>query len=151
MREIKAPEPFTNLRPPVYFLAGSIEMGNAENWQDRLIKKWRNKQGTVLNPRRDEWDSTWTQSINNPKFKEQVLWELNGLELADKIFLYFDPSTKSPISLLELGLYARTGKLLVCCPKGFWRRGNVEVVCEKYNAKLVDENDFFQPTKRRNK
>ena len=34
----------------------------------------------------------------------------------------------SPISLLELGLYATTGKLRLICPEGFWRKGNVDIV-----------------------
>src|SRR5262249_13162647 len=45
---------------------------------------------------------------------------------------------KSPITLLELGLFARSGKLVVCCPVGFWRRGNIEVVCARYGIPLVD-------------
>jgi len=54
------------------------------------------------------------------------------LEMADTILLYFDPKTKSPISLLELGLFAKSGKMMVCCPEGFWRKGNVDIVCERY-------------------
>jgi hypothetical protein len=59
------------------------------------------------------------------------------LEKADKIIMYFDPKTKSPISLLELGLFSRSDKLMVICPDGFWRKGNVDIVCEKYNIKNV--------------
>ncbi len=65
------------------------------------------------------------------------------MEAADVIALFFDPGTKSPISLLELGLWAkegggRDGKLIVCCPAGFWRRGNVQVVCAKFGVQLVE-------------
>jgi hypothetical protein len=52
--------------------------------------------------------------------------------------MYFDPNTQSPISLLELGLHARDGKLIVLCPEGFWRKGNVDIVCEKYGVKQVE-------------
>jgi hypothetical protein len=41
--------------------------------------------------------------------------------------MYLAPGTQSPVSLLELGLCARSGKLKVGCPEGFWRRGNVKV------------------------
>ena len=41
----------------------------------------------------------------------------------------------------ELGLYARSGKLKVCCPEGFWRRGNVEVVCRRYHVPLFSSLD----------
>ena len=52
--------------------------------------------------------------------------------------MYIDPQTKSPISLLELGLFAHSKKLLVVCPDGFWRKGNVEVVCSQYDIPLFD-------------
>jgi len=58
------------------------------------------------------------------------------LDAADIVVMYLAPGTKAPISLLELGLCARTGKLRVCCPEGFWRRGNVEMVCERYQIPL---------------
>ena len=60
----------------------------------------------------------------------QVEWELEGLELCDIIIMYFDSNTKSPISLLELGLFAHKKKMIVFCPNGFWRKGNVDVVCK---------------------
>jgi len=94
----------------------------------------------LLNPRRDDWDSSWEQSINNPKFREQVEWELEALDYADLIIIYFCPNTKSPVSMLELGLYAKNNpeKLLICCPEGFWRKGNIDIVCNKYGVKQVD-------------
>lgn len=60
----------------------------------------------LLNPRRDDWDAGWKQDITDPQFFQQVSWELNGLDRADHIILYFVPGSKAPISLLELGLYA---------------------------------------------
>lgn len=50
--------------------------------------------------------------------------------------MYFAPKTKAPITLLELGLFAASKKLLVCCPEGFWRKGNVDIVCHKYNIPM---------------
>ncbi len=118
------------------FLAGSIEMGKAENWQQKLCNELKNI--TILNPRRDDWDTSWLQSINNPQFKEQVEWELEAQEKADIIAMYFDINTKSVISLLELGLFAHTGKMIVCCPDGFWRKGNVDIVCKRYGVTQVN-------------
>ena len=116
------------------FLAGSIEMGNAENWQEPLSNRLIDSGWVILNPRRDDWDNSLTQEFETPQFYQQVTWELNALEQADLIIMYFDPNTKSPISLLELGLYARSGKLIVVCPDGFWRKGNVDIVCNYYNV-----------------
>ncbi len=120
------------------FLAGSIEQDCAENWQNKVIESLQNIDITVFNPRRQEWDKTWVQNIENQIFTEQVEWELNALEQSDVILMYFDPKTKSPVSLLELGLFAKTGKMVVCCPDGFWRKGNVDIVCKKYNIKQVE-------------
>ena len=120
------------------FLGGSIEMGKAEDWQKKIINGLKDKPFIFLNPRRDDWDSAWEQKITNPEFKLQVTWELLGLEFAEVIVIYFDPETKSPISLLELGLHAKSKKLIVCCPEPFWRKGNVDIVCERYGIKQVE-------------
>lgn len=120
------------------FLAGSIEMGKAENWQEKVSKHFESHGWNVFNPRRDDWDSSWKQNFENPQFNQQVLWELDALEKSDLIIMYFDPSTKSPISLLEMGIHIRSGKLHVVCPDGFWRKGNVEIVCQYYNIPLYE-------------
>ena len=123
------------------FLAGSIELGLAEKWQEKVIAALSDKRIRFLNPRREDWDSSWKQDIDNDNFVEQVMWELTSLEMAHIIIMYFDPNTKSPISLLELGLHAKEQKLIVLCPEGFWRKGNVDVVCEYYNINQVDTFD----------
>jgi hypothetical protein len=141
MKIVKAPQFFLDSPKPWVFLAGSIEMGVAENWQARLERELSSADGTILNPRRDDWDASWVQSITNAKFREQVEWELEALTLADIIALHFDVSTKSPITLLELGLFAESGKLIVDCGDGFWRKGNVEIVCDCYEIPLVNGID----------
>ena len=126
------------------FLAGSIEMGSAEDWQKNITNFFVDNGWGVFNPRRDDWDSSWTQDFENPQFYQQVNWELDALDKSDMILMYFDPSTKSPISLLELGIYAKDKKMYVVCPDGFWRKGNVEIVSNKYNIPLFDSlNQFF--------
>jgi hypothetical protein len=120
------------------FPAGSIEMGSAEHWQAVVEEALADLPVTILNPRRDEWDASWEQSIRDPRFSEQVEWELTGLEVGDVVAMYFAPATKAPVTLLELGLCARSNRLVVCCPEGYWRRGNIEVVCGRYAIPLVD-------------
>ena len=118
-------------------------MGSAEDWQTKIEKELESYSGNILNPRRTEWDSSWEQSIDNPNFKEQVTWELDGLDRSQIIFFYLDPNTKSPISLLEIGKYiASDKKLIICVPQGFWRRGNIEVLCDRYNIPLYDNLDI---------
>ena len=125
------------------FLAGSIEMGKAPDWQsivtpDLLALGW-----SVFNPRRDDWDSSWVQSIHNVQFREQVEWELDAMDIAERVLMYFAPGTQSPITLLELGLMASENPvqepfLWVVCPEGFWRRGNVEIVCARHGVPFFD-------------
>lgn len=140
MKIIKAPYPLSGIDHKFsVFLAGSIEMGIAENWQERIERELSGMEKIcILNPRRDDWDSSWKQEIGDPQFHEQVSWELGAMERADLIVFYFSPETKSPVSMLELGLFARSGKTVVCCPEGFWRKGNVDIVCERYNVKQVN-------------
>jgi hypothetical protein len=138
MNVVTPPHPFEKAPRPLVFLAGSIEAGTAPLWQDALAELLTRREGTLLNPRRAAWDASWKQELANPLFREQVEWELAGQEAADRILMYFAPQTRSPITLLELGLFARSGRLTVCCPPGFWRRGNVEVVCRRYGVSMVE-------------
>jgi len=141
MIEIKAPESYADYsKMNAVFLAGSIEMGKAVDWQAEVAKNLADQDILILNPRRDDWDSSWEQSINHPQFREQVEWELNALERADTILMYFAPETMAPITLLELGIYAKSHpeKMIVCCPTGFWRKGNVDIVCNMYGVRQVE-------------
>ena len=133
------------------FLAGSIEMGKAEDWQAEMTKFFNELDWGVFNPRRDDWDSSWKQTFENPQFFQQVSWELNALDTADFILLHFVPETLSPISLYEFGRYSTSGKMVVVCPKGFWREGNIEVACHKDNIPLFNTLDEFKDFFKNNK
>lgn len=140
MKEIKAPH-FVDNKLKTVFLAGSIEMGAAEQWQTRAVELLKDSGLTIVNPRRDDWDSTWEQKATNPQFREQVTWELQHIEDADAVIIYFDPNTKAPITLLELGFCAGHKNALdifVVCPEGFYRKGNVDIVCERYGLFTFD-------------
>lgn len=132
MEQVKAPNSYSHLTKPKLFLAGTIEMGASRDWQQEAIEALSDLDVVLLNPRRDDFDPNAEQSIDNNYFCGQVTWELGALEAADAILLYFISSTKSPISLLELGLFGRTKNLVVCCEEGYWRQGNVDIVCHEY-------------------
>ena len=139
-QEIKSPHNIYD-RPEgnkTIFLAGSISMGKAVDWQSEVAEALCGYSYTLFNPRRDDWDSSWEQRIYNKAFYEQVQWELEALTDADLIIMYFDKNTISPISLLELGLHANSGKIVVCCPEGYFRKGNVEIICDNFNIPLVN-------------
>lgn len=137
MKIYVAPEITTDDGNPSVFLAGSIEMGTAHRWQDDFIKEFQNESITFFNPYRNDFDASQEQKASNPYFRQQVEWELEHLEKSNIIVLYFDPKTKSPISLLEMGLFHKK-KMIVCCPQGFWRKGNVDIVCERYGIELIE-------------
>jgi hypothetical protein len=119
------------------FLAGSIEMGKAIQWQKQMADELSTLPITVNNPRRGHWDPEATQSAKDAAFAAQVEWELSALEKADVICFFFDTETKSPVSMLELGLWAHSGKVIVCCGDKFWRAGNIHLVCERYGVPFV--------------
>lgn len=142
LRSYAAPERPALVVGPELFLAGSIEMGRASEWQARLIAELaaQGVNGTVWNPRRPDWDASLRQDIDEPVFREQVEWELEHLEAADVVVVVFDPTTQSPITLLELGWLAacKPHAVVVYCPEGFWRRGNVQVVTYRYGLQWVE-------------
>lgn len=122
---------------PRVFLGGSIDMGSATDWQADLIKALADENVVILNPRRPDWNPAWKPEASEPEFRRQVEWELAALESADVIVMYLAPGTQSPVSLLELGLHARGGKLVVLCPDGFWRKGNVDITAQRYGLTQV--------------
>ena len=65
-----------------------------------------------------------------------IEWELEALSMSDKIILNFLPNALSPISLVELGLYVASKKLLVICPKEFYKSRYVYTLCKKHNTPI---------------
>ena len=110
---------------PSIFLAGSIDGGNAIEWQKEAIhyieKSWIDDDITIYNPRREiEYDSKWDA--------EQHAWGISFLEACDYILMHL--STKvgvSPISLLELGLYCKNQKLYLSIDEEYPKKFDVEV------------------------
>lgn len=142
----------------VVFLGGSIEMGKAEDWQQRLTEDIAQISEDILvcNPRRLDWDASWEQRASNTHFAEQVNWELDHLQRANVVVFYFQPDTLSPITLMELGHTLADNKMgqarvdnpdqtiVVCCPDGFWRKGNVEIICQRYGVEVLNTFDELQ-------
>lgn len=148
MKIYKAPDKIKETPGIKIFLGGSIEQGKAINWQDKIAKlcELEKVNVTIFNPRRDDWDSTWVQDPTpGTQFHEQVTWELNRQDESDIIIYYFDAKTKSPITLLELGLYAtqKDKTVIVFCPEEFYRYGNVKIVCDKYNISCFTNEAKF--------
>lgn len=124
-----------NIYLPKVFLAGTIDMGNSKNWQLETNKILDDNSVSciVYNPRRDSWPGDDTDEFDN-----QVNWEQDMLEDSDVIFMYITGTSKSPITLLELGEFIASGKLIVVCEEDFYRYGNVRIMCERYNVPLYN-------------
>lgn len=125
--------------PASIFLAGSIEMGKAIQWQGHLTKELQDLDITVCNPRRGNWSADLVPKAMDTLFKQQVEWELAALENVSVICFFFDKNTLSPVTMLELGLWAQSGKVVVCCHKDFWKSGNIHHVCIKYGVPYVKD------------
>lgn len=119
------------------FLAGTIDNGNSEDWQQATFDYLQDTAVTFMNPRREHWHPDTEQTISNPEFNHQVNWELNNIRDADIIFCFIGANSKSPITLMELGWLSGHNQystpiptIIVCEPK-FWRKGNVEILASR--------------------
>ena len=120
------------------FLAGTIDNGDSLNWQDKTIIELINlgvKNINIYNPRREHWPS----SDNKKEIEYQIKWEQTNLDKSDLIIMVLLDDSKSPISLLEMGLYAKSNKLIVFCTPNFYRWDNVRLTCEKYHIPLIQD------------
>lgn len=135
-RIVFAPQPYESQGEKAVFLSGSIDKGPI-TWQAKLSDALSSLPITILNPHRSDWDSTWVEDISDSRFYEQVMWEQNMMEAAEVIAMYFSPDSQAPITLLEFGLFARSGKVVVACPEGYWKRGNLQVVCRRLGIELL--------------
>jgi hypothetical protein len=120
------------------FLAGSIEMGEAIQWQQHMANFLHHLPLAVHNPRRGMWNNAVESQAKDKDFRAQVVWELSALESSSVICFFFDKNTRSPVTMMELGLWAHSGKVVVCCHHDFWKAGNVHLVCERYKIPYVE-------------
>ena len=135
------------------FLAGTIDNGQSDDWQYKLISYlcvykddgWNDLNEDlslgdliIYSPRRKNWNITaTTEEIEN-----QIRWEQDHLDAADIIVMYLVDNSKSSISLLELGLYGPQGKMIVFCTDKFYRFNNVKLTCRKYGIDLIESNNL---------
>jgi hypothetical protein len=124
------------------FLAGTTTAVGNVDWREKLSTSLSEYPITIFNPNRPDWDSTWREDINFDPYREQVQWELEKQMKADLVVVYFHPATLAPISLLEFGLSAQSpGKVIAIAPEGYAKRGNVQIVCQKFGIEFLDNID----------
>jgi hypothetical protein len=120
----------------IIFLAGTIDLGNSWDWQAHVTKELKNTNCVVYNPRRDNWDNSWKQEEDNENLSIQVNWEIDMMDAADIIVMYIAPGSKSAITLFEYGKYIESGKIKLCCPDGFFRKGNIDIYAKRFNVEV---------------
>ena len=134
---VTAPENFAqheHIDKMVVFLAGSIDNGIAPDWQKVVLRELNEHKVMLLNPRRADWNP----DAGPEEVRAQVNWELEALEYSDLILMYIAKDSKAPISLLELGLFAKQQRLVLAVHPTYYRRVNVEEVCRKYQIPLYE-------------
>lgn len=124
------------------FLAGPTEILWRAGFIFALRQRLPATNTTIFDPFQPRWDSTWKEDVDrDPRFAAQVDWELTAQDKATAVAVFFHGDSKAPVSLLELGLCARSGKAVVGCEPGYWKRGNVQAVCRRYGVPLADSLD----------
>ena len=131
------------ITPLNLFIAGTIDGGESINHQQAIIDELNSCDTVhpimIYNPRREDW----TDGDSHEEIDKQINWELYHLERADLIIMNILGNSKSPISLMEIGLFAKENKLIVFCNPNFYRFDNVRIVCKRYNVPLYETNDIL--------
>ncbi len=130
---------------PSVFLAGTIDLGNSVDWQSEVIGRLRTADVgcNVYNPRRVVFDSFAAE------VEYQIEWELRRLDRADVKFFYIAGNSKSPITLMELGMALKDkshpatmcSHVIVVCPPEFYRYQNVEITCRYHGVTIHHDMD----------
>lgn len=81
------------------FVAGAIT--GAPDWQTEFANDLRDTELTLLNPRREIYNS-----LDPAALREQIRWEHDGLRNASAISFWFPHGALCMISLYELGSWA---------------------------------------------
>jgi hypothetical protein len=143
--------PQVNFRDDGYttlFLAGTIDNGTSVDWQKKVANELQNEKVTIFNPRRESWNAAPTQE----DLEFQIEWELERIEMCEFVLMHLEDDSKSPVSLLELGLLLATPdfepqyaasrkKLIVSCSPKFYRYTNVARTCERYDTIIFHSLD----------
>ena len=120
-----------NTKQKFIFLAGSID-NSKNNWRNYQMKKF--KYYSYFDPTNYNFSS-----LNNQEMINHINWEFTAMEKADIILLNLLPNSLSPISLVELGLYVSSKKIIIVCPKEFYKSTYVYALCKKYNSIIFEK------------
>lgn len=148
MRIIRPTDDEHDIEPGLaVFLAGTIDNGKAEPWAHLIADEFKDQAINFFDPRRAIWDGSMEQRARNPVFRHQVEWETAHLEGCDIPFFNFVGGSLSPVTIGEINyvVASRANATvfrpmpIVVCPDDFWRKGNIELLCEAHD--IIVHND----------
>ena len=114
------------------FLAGAIDMGRAENWQQAVIAGLESRDDLIiLNPRRVAFNNMSPELAD-----EQMLWEFDALERANTVFMWFPGNSTAHTSFFEAGFYWQSGKLFVGADPQYHRYRYLQLMADRYRIEL---------------
>jgi hypothetical protein len=140
MLEVKAPGKYDTTSYTI-FLGGAIDQNKAVDWQSQVVQSLKDFDVTILNPRREEWDESWGQTKKDPRFVEQVLWEIRAQEDCDMCLYVFPDEAKAPITFFEYGAWGTRKDCLVCTEPDFYRYGNLDLYGDYFKVPTYDNLD----------
>ena len=103
------------------------------NWRD-VVADYYQEEYHLIDPTNPGHDN-----LSDKAMREHIKWEFLGLKQADYIILNFLSDALSPISLVELGMYVMTNKLIVVCPKDFYKWRYIDTLCKEYNTPIFTQ------------
>ncbi|MDG1333826.1 MAG: nucleoside 2-deoxyribosyltransferase domain-containing protein [Crocinitomicaceae bacterium] len=115
------------------FLAGSMATTRKNNWRQTATRTFQAAYHFFdpTNPRHN--------NLNDEEMRNHIKWELEAMKLSDIIILNFLPDSLSPISLVEIGMYISSNKLVVVCPKEFYKWRYIDTLCNEYNTPIFNQ------------
>lgn len=115
------------------FLAGSMAAKSEINWRQTVVDELQESYH-FLDPTNPNHDT-----LEDLEMRKHIKWELDELKKADYIIMNFLPDSLSPISMVELGMYIATNKLIVVCPKEFYKWRYIDTLCKEYNTPIFNQ------------
>lgn len=114
-----------------------FRVGITTDWRRQLIEKLSRLPVTVFDLQRGYDQQKCSAGIG--------WWQLEQTKKeADVVVLHLEPGLPCPIGLVELGLYAQSGKLVVYCPGGVINSRRVIDIYSKYGAPLANSLDELE-------
>lgn len=100
--------------------------GSQGDWRNHFIQRLENLLPIdVFNPDHPECD---------------IEWEIDHISIANVIPFYLSTDSSS---LLTLGLFAKTDRLIVCCEQSHPQKRNIDLLCQREDIHQVDSLDLL--------